>query len=192
MKIAVLGGGHGCYAAAADLAEAGHDVRLWRRDAAALAPLCASGSIVLKDARGSREVPIAVRDRRPRRGGRGRRADRDPVARHWRRTTSRAPSRRTSSTARSSSCRRAPSAATRWRRSCAPRRQPRTRRLRRDRHAALAGAQARRTRGHVTMRAMRLPTGVYPRRRRRARARRDRAGLPERDRARAATRCRAR
>ena len=37
MKIAVLGGGHGCYAAAADLSEAGHEVRLWRRDAAALA-----------------------------------------------------------------------------------------------------------------------------------------------------------
>ena len=37
MKIAVLGGGHGCYAAVADLSEAGHEVRLWRRDAAALA-----------------------------------------------------------------------------------------------------------------------------------------------------------
>ena len=33
MRIAVLGGGHGCHAAAADLAEAGHEVRLWRRDA---------------------------------------------------------------------------------------------------------------------------------------------------------------
>ena len=43
MKIAVLGGGHGCYAAAADLAEAGHEVRLWRRDAAALAPVVDSG-----------------------------------------------------------------------------------------------------------------------------------------------------
>ena len=59
MRIAILGGGHGCYAAAADLAEAGHAVRLWRRDAAALAPLVASGNIVLKDAQGSREVPIA-------------------------------------------------------------------------------------------------------------------------------------
>jgi len=38
MKLAILGGGHGCYAAAADLAEAGHEVMLWRRDAAALAP----------------------------------------------------------------------------------------------------------------------------------------------------------
>ena len=37
MRIAVLGGGHGCYAAAADLSDAGHELRLWRRDAAALA-----------------------------------------------------------------------------------------------------------------------------------------------------------
>jgi opine dehydrogenase len=57
MRIAILGGGHGCYAAAADLAEAGHTVRLWRRDAAALAPLVASRSIVLMDAHGAREVP---------------------------------------------------------------------------------------------------------------------------------------
>ena len=58
MKIAILGGGHGCYAAAADLAEAGHHVRLWRRDASALQPLVDSGSIMLKDADGSREVRI--------------------------------------------------------------------------------------------------------------------------------------
>ena len=54
MKIAVLGGGHGCYAAAADLTEAGHEVRLWRRDAQALAPVLQSGSIILKDGSGSR------------------------------------------------------------------------------------------------------------------------------------------
>ncbi len=60
MKIAILGGGHGAYAAAADLSEAGHEVRLWRRDAAALAPLVQAGSIVLKDARGARDVPIAL------------------------------------------------------------------------------------------------------------------------------------
>ena len=59
MKIAILGGGHGCYAAAADLSEAGHEVVLWRRDAAALAPLAAHRSIVLKDAAGVREVRIA-------------------------------------------------------------------------------------------------------------------------------------
>ena len=60
MKIAILGGGHGCYAAAADLSEAGHEVRLWRRDAAALAPLIEAGSIRLKDAQGARDVSIAL------------------------------------------------------------------------------------------------------------------------------------
>jgi opine dehydrogenase len=56
MKIAVLGGGNGAYAAAADLSEKGHEVRFWRRDAQALAGLEA---ITLKDAEGERAVPIA-------------------------------------------------------------------------------------------------------------------------------------
>lgn len=60
MNIAILGGGHGCYAAAADLSEAGHSVRLWRRDADALAAVRQAGSICLKDARGARDVPIAL------------------------------------------------------------------------------------------------------------------------------------
>lgn len=60
MKIAILGGGHGCYAAAADLSEQGHEVRLWRRDAAALQPVVDHGSITLKDARGVRDVPLAL------------------------------------------------------------------------------------------------------------------------------------
>ncbi len=60
MKIAILGGGHGAYAAAADLSEAGHEVRLWRRDAAALQPLLQAGSVTLKDANGQREVPLAL------------------------------------------------------------------------------------------------------------------------------------
>ena len=60
MKIAVLGGGHGCYAAAADLSEAGHEVRLWRRDAAALQAVIDAGSIALKDANAARAVPIAL------------------------------------------------------------------------------------------------------------------------------------
>jgi opine dehydrogenase len=60
MKIAILGGGHGCYAAAADLSEAGHEVRLWRRDAASLQPVVDHGSITLKDARGARDVPVAL------------------------------------------------------------------------------------------------------------------------------------
>ena len=60
MRIAVLGGGHGCYAAAADLTEQGHEVRLWRRDAAAIAQLAAGGRLLLlRDAAGGREVRIA-------------------------------------------------------------------------------------------------------------------------------------
>jgi len=60
MKIAILGGGHGAYAAAADLSEADHEVHLWRRDAAALEPLRSAGSITLKDAAGTRDVQVAL------------------------------------------------------------------------------------------------------------------------------------
>ena len=60
MEIAVLGGGHGCYAAAADLSARGHRVRLWRRDAAALAPVIEAGSITVKDFAGERDVPVAL------------------------------------------------------------------------------------------------------------------------------------
>jgi opine dehydrogenase len=59
VKIAVLGGGNGAYACAADLARLGHEVRLWRRDARALAPVIESGAIVIQDAEGERAVPIA-------------------------------------------------------------------------------------------------------------------------------------
>jgi len=59
MRIAVLGGGHGAYAAAADLSEQGHEVRLWRRDAAALKPVLDSGAIRVTDIRGERVIPIA-------------------------------------------------------------------------------------------------------------------------------------
>ncbi len=59
MEIAVLGGGHGCYAAAADLSEQGHTVRLWRRDAQALLPVLETSIITIKDAKGERPVRIA-------------------------------------------------------------------------------------------------------------------------------------
>ncbi|MBX9590575.1 MAG: NAD/NADP octopine/nopaline dehydrogenase family protein [Hyphomonadaceae bacterium] len=53
MKLAVLGGGNGSLAAAGDLALAGHEVRLWRRDrAAVLAHNAAGGLITVKDFRG--------------------------------------------------------------------------------------------------------------------------------------------
>lgn len=53
MKIAVLGGGNGACAGAADLTEKGHEVRWWRRDAAAL-----RSSLILKDADGERSVAL--------------------------------------------------------------------------------------------------------------------------------------
>jgi opine dehydrogenase len=59
MKIAVLGGGNGGYAAAADLSEHGHEVRFWRRDRSAFAPVLESGSISLLDDRGPRQIRIA-------------------------------------------------------------------------------------------------------------------------------------
>ena len=59
MKIAILGGGNGAYAAAADLSDQGHEVRLWRRDATALAAARSAGSIHMKDVRGARDVAIA-------------------------------------------------------------------------------------------------------------------------------------
>ena len=58
MDIAILGGGHGCHAAAADLSEQGHQVRFWRRDRSALETLRRAGGVVLKDADGTRLVSI--------------------------------------------------------------------------------------------------------------------------------------
>jgi len=47
VNIAVLGGGNGGYATAADLALAGHKVRLWRRSETDLAPVRRAGRITL-------------------------------------------------------------------------------------------------------------------------------------------------
>jgi opine dehydrogenase len=58
MKIAVIGGGNGCYAAAADLSEQGHEIRLWRRDGEALAPVMEQGGITLTDHAGRRDIAI--------------------------------------------------------------------------------------------------------------------------------------
>jgi opine dehydrogenase len=61
MRIAVLGGGNGSFAAAGDFALHGHDVRLWRRDAAAVAEHRADGSrILVKDVNGRHEVQLAL------------------------------------------------------------------------------------------------------------------------------------
>src|SRR5690625_5172947 len=58
MKIAVLGGGHGCYAAAADLSEQGHEVHLWRRNASRLKPLLERPVLTLNDESGTREISV--------------------------------------------------------------------------------------------------------------------------------------
>ena len=61
MRIAVLGGGNGSFAAAGDFAFAGHDVRLWRRDTAAVAAhRAAGGTITLTDFGGRHEVKLAL------------------------------------------------------------------------------------------------------------------------------------
>jgi opine dehydrogenase len=61
VKIAVLGGGNGSFAAAGDFALQGHEVQLWRRDAAAVAEHRAQGSrILLKDARGRHDAQLAL------------------------------------------------------------------------------------------------------------------------------------
>jgi opine dehydrogenase len=61
MRIAVLGGGNGSFAAAGDFALAGHDTRLWRRDKPAVAEHRASGSkIVVKDFAGRHEATLSL------------------------------------------------------------------------------------------------------------------------------------
>jgi opine dehydrogenase len=64
MKIAVLGGGNGSFAAAGDLALAGHAVRMWRRDRSAVtAHQAAGGTLVVEDERGRHEArPSLITD----------------------------------------------------------------------------------------------------------------------------------
>ena len=58
MKITVLGGGHGCFAAAAEFAEQGHDVCWWRRNERAHQAVSQAGGLNVKDRNGSRHVAI--------------------------------------------------------------------------------------------------------------------------------------
>lgn len=61
MKIAVLGGGNGSFAAAADLTEQGHEVRLWRRDKSAIEALRSQRSVLtLKDVKGERDIALSL------------------------------------------------------------------------------------------------------------------------------------
>lgn len=57
MKIAVLGGGNGAFAAAADFTEAGHEVRLWRTSAQAARE---ASTITVRDSRGQRATTPAL------------------------------------------------------------------------------------------------------------------------------------
>src|SRR2546421_11702337 len=61
MKIAVLGGGNGSFAAAGDMALAGHEVSLWRRDRAAVEAHRAAGStIIVNDFRGRHDAKLSL------------------------------------------------------------------------------------------------------------------------------------
>ena len=61
MRIAVLGGGNGSFAAAGDLALAGHEIRLWRRSPADVdAHLAQGGTISVVDRSGIREARLAI------------------------------------------------------------------------------------------------------------------------------------
>jgi len=61
LRVAVLGGGNGSFAAAGDFALQGHDVRLWRRDAEAVAAHRSAGSrILVKDAKGRHDVRLSL------------------------------------------------------------------------------------------------------------------------------------
>ncbi|WP_206809206.1 NAD/NADP-dependent octopine/nopaline dehydrogenase family protein [Paradesulfitobacterium ferrireducens] len=60
MEIAVIGGGNGSYAAAADLSEQGHQVRMWRRNAKDFASILDTRRLILKDFNGIREVELSL------------------------------------------------------------------------------------------------------------------------------------
>ncbi|MBR0846640.1 NAD/NADP octopine/nopaline dehydrogenase family protein [Bradyrhizobium diazoefficiens] len=61
MRIAVLGGGNGSFAAAGDFALSGHDVRLWRRDTDQVAAHRAAGSrILVKDHSGRHDIKLTL------------------------------------------------------------------------------------------------------------------------------------
>jgi opine dehydrogenase len=61
MKIAVLGGGNGSFAAAGDLALAGHEIRLWRRqESDAAAHRVQGATITMKDFTGQRVAGLAM------------------------------------------------------------------------------------------------------------------------------------
>ena len=147
MRIAVLGGGNGSFAAAGDMALAGHEVRLWRRDAEAVkAHNAAGGTIIVKDFRGRHEAKLSLVTNDIAEAVRGAElilcpapATAQPdiaraLAPHLQRRPGRVPAARHVRLLH-------------LRQGRARRRQPRRRGVRRDRHPAVAHAQARAVRG---------------------------------------------
>ncbi len=62
MNLAILGGSHGAFAAAADLALAGHRVRLWRRRAEDVAPLAKGITLAAEARQGAARLDKATAD----------------------------------------------------------------------------------------------------------------------------------
>lgn len=60
MRITVIGGGHGSYAAAATLSEQGHRVTWWRRHTADAIELRERGAMTVRDRHGSRTVAVGA------------------------------------------------------------------------------------------------------------------------------------
>jgi opine dehydrogenase len=61
LKVAILGGGNGSFAAAGDFGLQGHEVRLWRRDTSAVTQHRAARSrILVKDAQGRHDVQLEL------------------------------------------------------------------------------------------------------------------------------------
>ena len=59
MRVAVLGGGHGGYAAAAEMSETGHETWFWRRDPVSFAPVLENKTVRVRDYKGERDIAIA-------------------------------------------------------------------------------------------------------------------------------------
>ncbi len=58
MKVAVLGGGNGSFAAVVDAVEAGHDVRWWRRDINSFGKIADTRTVSVIDHQGTRDVAV--------------------------------------------------------------------------------------------------------------------------------------
>ncbi|MGH7354707.1 MAG: 2-dehydropantoate 2-reductase N-terminal domain-containing protein, partial [Candidatus Rokuibacteriota bacterium] len=62
MKLAVLGGGNGCLTTAADMALAGHRVRLWRRSEVDLQPLRDGITLASEQRQGNARLDLVTAD----------------------------------------------------------------------------------------------------------------------------------